>query len=157
MGKKKEVWGQERIVNLLASKTVLAIKENGKFLYSDKILVGFAEPRFDKARVFRFGPMAPCMKAGGKIIKPMAKAASSMPMVISMTASGRTTKPMVLAFTLILTVLVTRVTGRKINSMARVSRPGLMVPAMRAIMSMARNTAMESSLGLMEAHMQVNL
>lgn len=35
---------------------------------------GLWEPRLDKDRVFRYGPMALCMKAGGRIIRQMEKA-----------------------------------------------------------------------------------
>ena len=45
--------------------------------------------------------------------------------------TGRMTRPMASEYTVILMELVTRATGKKINSMAKGSRPGPMEPATR--------------------------
>jgi hypothetical protein len=75
-----------------------------------------------------------------------------MPMAMFMTVAGRTTKPTVSAFTAILMELVTQETGKRINSMVKVLKLGLMEPATKDSTSKAESTAEVASHGLITAH-----
>ena len=65
----------------------LDIKENGKLRIFINC-VGLWGLMSDKAKVHRFGLTGPCMRAGGKTIKPMARDVSSTLMVTSTMAHG---------------------------------------------------------------------
>jgi len=56
---------------------------------------------FVKAEAFKYGLTVQCMKAGGKITRPMVREDSSMLMETSMVVGGKTIKPMVMAFIVI--------------------------------------------------------
>jgi hypothetical protein len=96
------------------------------------------------------------MKVGGRIIKPTEKVDSSMLMETSMMATGKTTKPMAMESIVTWTVPDTRVIGKKTSNTVRVLKPGLMVLAITETTSRARNTAVASSPGQMEAPTQDN-
>jgi hypothetical protein len=59
---------------------------------------------------------------------------SFIPMATSTTEIGLTTKPTVMASTPTLRELVTKVSGKRINKMAKDSKPGPRVPSTKAIM-----------------------
>ena len=68
-------------------------------------------------KVSRYGPMAPCTRAGGETTKPMVKAASLMLTESSMMATGKIKSIMASVFTLDGMAFGMRATGRKISAM----------------------------------------
>lgn len=73
-----------------------------------------------------------------------------------MTVSGKMTRPTASVSTLTWMKQDTKETGKKISSMARDLRLGLMVPHMREAISMGRSTDLESSHGLTAALMRAS-
>lgn len=92
------------------------------------------------------------MKAGGRTIKPMARADSFMLTEMSTMATGKMTKPMVSVFTAIWMVQDMKVIGKKINNTARDWKPGQMVQVTREITWKAKSTAPADSHGQTAAH-----
>lgn len=111
----------------------------------------------DKAKVDKFGQMAPCMKAGGKTTKPMVREDSFTPTEMFTMASGSTIKLMDSEFTAISTEQSMRVTGKKINSTAMGLKHGLTVPDMKDNIFKEKNMVMEDLPGLTAAHIMESL
>lgn len=121
------------------------------------VYLGSLTQTFDKVKENKSGQMDPCMKAGGKIIKPTEKVDSFMLMVMSMMECGKMIKHTAMVPIAIWMVLNMKVTGKRINNMVKVLRPGQMVPNMMVNMYMERNMDKDDSHGLTVAHISVSL
>lgn len=69
---------------------------------------------------FKYGLMGHYMKDIGKTTRQMERVDSFMQMVMCMKATGKMTKPMATEFTCMLMERDTKVSGRKTNSMEKV-------------------------------------
>ena len=82
------------------------------------------------------------------------KADLYMLMAMSTMAAGKMIRLTGLEFTAIWMVRVTLVSGRKTNSMVKVWRPGLMVPATKVCILKGKNTEKDALHGQTAAHSQ---
>ena len=93
--------------------------------------------------------MAHCMKAIGGMIRPMEKEDLSTQMVMFMRGTGCLIKLKDMEYILTWMVPNTKASGRKISSMVKERRHGLMEQCMRVTIFMAKNTAKETLSGAM--------
>ena len=112
---------------------------------------GSLERMSGKEKEDKSGQMDQCMRAGGKIIRLMAREDLSMLMVMFMMGNGSMIRHMDSESTAILTVPNMRATGKKINNTVMVLRHGLMVLDMKANIFKERSMDTEDSHGLTEA------
>lgn len=96
------------------------------------------------------------MRVGGKITKLMERVDLFMLMEISMMGTGKMITHMGPVCTVIWMELNIKEIGKRISSMVKELKHGLMVPAMRATMWKDASMDLESSPGPMEAHIKVN-
>ena len=94
---------------------------------------------FAREKASNSGKMAASTKATGKETKPMATGDSSTLMATVIMVIGSTIRHMVVELTSIWTVPSTSATGKKTNSTAMVSKPGQMLPNMRATTNSAKS------------------
>lgn len=111
----------------------------------------------DRDMESKFGQMAQCMKAGGKLIKRTVKVDLFMLMETSMMAIGRMIKHMVSEFIAILMEPDTKDSGKKINNTERVWKLGPMVQVTEEITSKVGSMEEAASHGLTEAPILGNL
>ena len=102
-----------------------------------------------KVRANNSGSTDPFMRATGVRIRLMVVVDSSMLMEMYTMESGRTTRLMALDATITPTVPSMKVTGMRTSSTDAAKRSGPTVLSMRVTTTMERNTAKESSTGLM--------
>ena len=138
------VWAVEKKERLLSLKMALAMKVNGAHAQM-----------FVRVAASRFGLTVQCTKAIGLTTKLTVKADLYTLTVMYTTAPGKMTRLTGLEFTAIWMVRVTLVSGRKTNSMVKVWRPGLMVPATKACILKGGSTEEGALHGQITAHTQV--
>lgn len=115
--------------------TELSTKDNGL-----RMVLGMEE-------VFKFGKMGQSTRVTGVMTWPMVRVASFIVMVMFTKVSGSTTKLTVKELTFIWMVLSIPASGLRTSNMDTVSRPGLIVLAMKETTSMVKNTEQVPSSG----------
>ena len=102
----------------------------------------------ERVKANRPGPTVPCTRDGGEKTKPMVKDASSTLMAMSTMECGSMIRPTATESTAIWTVPNMKEIGKRINSMGRVSRRGLMAQNMMVNTFMVRSMERAASPGL---------
>ena len=103
----------------------------------------------ERVKENKFGLMVPCMRAGGKLTKPMAEVGLSMLTVMFTMECGTMIKLTVKVLILILMVLNMMAIGKRTNNTDKVLKLGQMAQNTKVTTFMERRTAKVNSPGLM--------
>ena len=122
-----------------AYKTAPAMSANGKLI-----------PIYERARAYKSGQMAVCMRGTGRRIKPTSSAGFSIKMATFIKVNGKMIKRMALATISIRMAACTEDFGRTTRKTARVLNAGLMAPNSRVTTARESSKVTEFSLGLTE-------